>query len=53
MIRSRLPIMLVVLLPASLGAQQAQRQPVVELALREGLQQAVPRRPRPPSQRWT
>lgn len=41
MFRSRLAIMLVVLLPASLGAQPAQRQPVVELALRERLQQAV------------
>jgi hypothetical protein len=37
----RLPLMLVVLLPASVGAQPAQRQPVVELALRERLQQAV------------
>ena len=41
MIRIRLFTMLVVLLPASLEAQPAQRQPVVELALRERLQQAV------------
>ncbi len=41
MIRIRLFTMLVVLLPASLDAQPAQRQPVVELALRERLQQAV------------
>jgi hypothetical protein len=33
--------MLVVLLPAAIEAQPAERQPVVELALRERLQQAV------------
>jgi len=41
MIRGRLAIILVVLLPASLGAQPVQRQPVVEVALRDRLQQAV------------
>lgn len=41
MFRSCLPIMLVVMLPASLGGEPYQRQPVVELALRERLQQAV------------
>jgi hypothetical protein len=41
MVRSCLPIMLVVMLPASIGGEQAQRQPVVELALRDRLQQAV------------
>jgi hypothetical protein len=41
MVRSCLPVMLLVLVPASLGAQPAERQPVVELALRERLQQAV------------
>lgn len=40
MVRSCLPIMLAVMLPASIGGQ-AQRPPVVELALREQLQQAV------------
>jgi hypothetical protein len=40
MIRSWL-FVLVVSLPAFLGAQPAQRQPVVEVALRERLQQAV------------
>jgi hypothetical protein len=33
--------MLVVMLPTSIGGEPAQRQPVVELALRERLQQAV------------
>jgi len=41
MFRSCLPIMLVVMLPASIGGEPVQRQPVVELALRERLQQAV------------
>ena len=40
-VRSCLAIMLIALLPASIGAQAVQRQPVVELALRERLQQAV------------
>jgi hypothetical protein len=40
-VRSCLAIVLVALLPASIGAQAVQRQPVVELALRERLQQAV------------
>ena len=40
-VRSGLAIMLIALLPASIGAQSVQRQPVVELALRERLQQAV------------
>ena len=41
MVRRCLPLMLVVMLPAATGAQPAPRQPVVELALRERLQQAV------------
>lgn len=41
MFRSCLPIVLVVMLPASIGGEPAQRQPVVELALRERLQHAV------------
>ena len=40
-VRSCLAIMLIALLPISIGAQAVQRQPVVELALRERLQQAV------------
>ena len=40
-VRSCVAIMLIALLPASIGAQAVQRQPVVELALRERLQQAV------------
>jgi hypothetical protein len=40
-VRSCLAIVLVALLPASIGAQAVERQPVVELALRERLQQAV------------
>ena len=39
MVRRCFPIMLVVMLPAGIGG--AQRQPVVELALRERLRQAV------------
>jgi hypothetical protein len=41
MVRSCLPLLLVVMLPASSGGVPAQRQPAVELALRERLQQAV------------
>jgi hypothetical protein len=41
MFRNCLPIMLVVMFPASIGWEPARRQPVVELALRERLQQAV------------
>ena len=41
MVRSCFPIMLVVMLPAGIGGEPAQRQPVVELALRARLQQAV------------
>lgn len=41
MVRSCLRFMLVVMLPASIGGEPAQRPPVVELALREQLQQAV------------
>ena len=41
MVRSCFPIMLVVMLPAGIGGEPAQRQPVVDLALRERLQQAV------------
>jgi hypothetical protein len=41
MVRSCFPIMLVAMLPAGIGGEPAQRQPVVELALRDRLQQAV------------
>jgi hypothetical protein len=41
MVRRSLLIMLMVLLPVAIEAQPAGRQPVVELALRERLQQAV------------
>jgi len=40
-VRSYLAVTFVVLLPSSIAAQAAQRQPVVDLALRERLQQAV------------
>ena len=41
MFRRCLPLMLVVMLPASIRGEPPQRQPVVELALRDRLQQAV------------
>lgn len=41
LVRSSLAVLFLAVLPASIGAQPAQRQPVVDLALRERVQQAV------------